>query len=358
MARILTQLGVTAAIAIVGFGGWYAWDQSQAGSAAEEEQRARSAPGVVVTAAVRTPLERTVAAVGTGRPLRSVDLVPSAGGRVIEIGFEGGDSVQEGDVLLRLDDTNEQTALIEARAELERATSALARQQTLMNQGRVTEINLENATSDFSVATADLARAEKAIRDKVLIAPFDGTTGFRTVDIGALITNTTSIATLDDLTALNVDFAIPERFYGEVALGDTVRATTEIFPGEAFDGTLISIGRSIDTVSRSFNARARIENPGARLPADVFMRVTLVLESREGTTVPEEAVSAEGGALYVYVVTDAKAERRPVNIGIRTAGQAEVIEGIEPGEQVITRGLQKVRDGAPVSIIDTTAKGS
>jgi membrane fusion protein (multidrug efflux system) len=359
MAKILTQLGVVVAIAVAGYGGWHVWNQSQTGTGGEEASgRPRSAPGVVVTPAQIAPLERTVAAVGTGRPVRSVELVPSAGGRVIEIGFEGGDTVKAGDVLLRLDGTNEQATLTEAQAELARAESAFRRQQTLKEQGRVTEINMENAEADRSVAVAVLARAEKALADKTLLAPFDGTVGFRAVDIGALITNSTSIATLDDLSALNVDFSIPERFYGEVALGDEIRATTEIFPGEAFDGRLISIGRSIDTVSRSFTARARIENPGARLPADVFMRVTLVLESREGTVVPEEAVSAEGGALYVYVVADEKAERRPVEIGIRSAGQAEIRDGVTAGEMVVTRGLQKVRDGAAVSIIDAPATGS
>ena len=358
MAGILKQLGVAAVIAAVGYGGWYAWDQSQAGADAESAGRPRSAPGVVVAPAVLAPLERTVAAVGTGRPVRSVDLVTSAGGRVAEVALEGGDQVAAGDVILRLDDTDAQTALIEARAELDRAKAAFARQETLKQQGRVTEVNLENAAADLSVAQADLARAEKALADRTLIAPFPGTIGFRTVDIGAMVANTTTIASLDDLSALNVDFAIPERFYGEVALGDTVRATTEIFPGEAFDGTLISIGRSIDTVSRSFTARARVENADARLPADVFMRVTLVLESREGIVVPEEGVSAEGGAVYVYVITDEKAARRPVTIGIRTGGTAEVLKGVEAGEMVVTRGLQKVRDGAQVRLIDAPATGS
>lgn len=350
MASMVRQLGVVAVIAAAGAGGWFLWT---AHGAAEEERsaRERSPPGVVLETAVKDRIERIVAAVGTGRPVRSVELEPSTAGRVTEIGFEGGEEVEAGDLLLALDPVDAEASLAEAKAELERAESAFGRQRTLMRQGRVTESNFEIANAERSVARARVDRARKALEDRTLRAPFDGVARFRTVDVGALVDSDTAIGALDDISSLNVDFAVPERFYGEVELGADVRATTEIFPAERFSGELVGVGRSIDTVSRSFTARARIENEDLRLPADVFMRVELVLETREGVIVPEEAISAEGGERFVYVVKDGRAVQRPVVIGIRRPGGAEIVEGVAVGEEVITRGLQKAADGAPVTIL-------
>lgn len=353
MAGAFRQILATAVIAALGVGGWQAW--SSLGEAAEPEaRRERPAPGVVVEPTRVEALERTVAAVGAGRPVQSVQLAPSSGGRIVEIGFEGGEAVEAGAVLLRLDPTNQQSSLTEAEAELRQRKSDFDRQQALLKQGRVTESVFENAAAALSIAEVDVARAQKALRDRTLTAPFDGVVAFRTADMGALMDANSPVGTLDDISALNVDFSVPERFYGEVKVGSTIRATSEIFPGEVFTGELIGVGRRIDTVSRSFTARARVANPDLRLPADVFMRVTLVLEKRDGIIAPEEAISSEGGGAYVYVIADGKAERRKVTLGIRRAGVAEIAEGVEAGEMVVTRGLQKVRDGAPVRLLDLT----
>ena len=350
MAGAFRQILATATIALLGAGAWYGW--TAMGEAAEPSaRRDRPAPGVIVTPARIEQLERTVAAVGSGRPVRSVQLAPSSGGRVVAIGFEGGEAVSAGAVLLQLDPTNQQSTLTEAQAELTQRQSDFSRQQTLLRQGRVTESVYEAAAAALSIAEVEVARAEKALRDRTLTAPFDGVVAFRTADIGALLDANAPVGSLDDISALNVDFAVPERFYGEVRVGAAIRATSEIFPGEVFVGELIGVGRRIDTVSRSFIARARIDNPDLRLPADVFMRVTLVLERREGVIAPEEAISVEGGGAYVYVVADGKATRRAVSVGIRSAGVAEITEGIEAGDMLVTRGLQKVRDGAPVRVL-------
>lgn len=354
MAGVFRQILATAVISTMGVGGWYAWNNLSE-AAEPQARRARPAPAVVVQPTRIEVLERTVAAVGTGRPVRSVQLAPSSGGRIVEIGFEGGEAVETGAVLLRLDPTNQQSTLTEAEAELRQRQADFDRQQALMKQGRVTESVFENAAAALSIAEVVVERAQKDLRDRTLVAPFDGVVAFRTADIGALLTANTPVGALDDISALNVDFAVPERFYGEVQLGASIRATTEIFPGQAFSGELIGIGRRIDTVSRSFTARARIDNPDLLLPADVFMRVKLVLEKRSGVIAPEEAISTEAGEAYVYVVNDDRAERRKVSIGIRREGVAEIVDGVEAGEMVVTRGLQKVRDGAPVRVTDPDA---
>ncbi|MGF1660723.1 MAG: efflux RND transporter periplasmic adaptor subunit [Rubrimonas sp.] len=351
MAGILKQLAIIALLGGAGYGGWVAWS-GQTGDAPPQAERARQAPGVVVAPAWLERVERTVSAVGTGRALQSVELATLSEGRVVELGFQGGDPVEAGQVLLRLDDAAERARLQEAQAELDRAQSAFARAEELLGRNQIARTAYESAKADFDSASAVVDRAGKELEDRTLRAPFSGVMGYRLLDLGAVARSNTPIGTLDDLTALDVDFSLPERFYGEVGPGAPVRAASEAFPGEVFEGEVASVARRLDPVSRAFTARARIPNPEKKLPAGAFMRVTLVLDAREGVTAPEEAIVAEGGARYVYVVADERAERRAVTIGGRRDGRAEIVDGLAADELVVTRGVQKVADGRPVRILE------
>ncbi len=357
MLSILRQVLLLAVLAVVAVVGWRYFGEA-AFTGAEQTARARAAPGVVVAAVTRDRIERSVSAIGKAKPLRSIALAPSAGGRVVEIAVAGGETVAAGDPVIRLDDAAEQAAVADARARLARAAAAFERSRSLQAQGRVAQTTFEGAETDQATAEAALARAMKALEDRTLRAPFGGVIGFLSVDLGAIVDQGEAIATLDDISALDVDFAVPERFFGETRAGAAVRAETEIYPGETFSGEVTGIDRRIDTVSRSFTARARIPNDGLRLPAGAFMRVTLVLEARESVVAPEEAIVSEAGARYVYVVEDGAARRRAVTLGQRLPGRVAILDGLEDGELVITRGVQQARDGAPVRILETETEAA
>jgi len=357
MASIARQLAIIVVLAGAGYGGWQLW-RSQDAASSEAPARARAAPGVVVAAVALDRVERTVAAVGAARPLRSVALATLSDGRITELGFSGGERVRAGQALLKLDDATERATVQEAQADLDRASNAFDRAYALYTQRRLSETEFDAARAGLSGAEARLERAQKALEDRTVLAPFDGVAGFRMADVGAVVRANTPVADLADISALDVDFAVPERFYGEVRAGAEVRATTQIFPGEAFDGVVTSVSPRIDTVSRSFTARARIPNPDLRLPGDAFMRVTLVLAARQGVLAPEEAVVSEAGETYVYVVAQDRAERRAVTVGARLKGRAEITQGLAPGEMVITRGVQKVGDGRAVRVIEIEGEGA
>jgi membrane fusion protein (multidrug efflux system) len=349
MGSILKQLLIVAVLA-----GVAAWAiQTRTEDPADGERGGRPATGVEVALARADQVERVVAAVGTGRALRSVELRFSSSGRVAEVLFEDGDAVSEGDVLARLEEDAQRAALAEAEAALAEAEAAFERARSLEAQGRIAGAAFDAAQSELLRARARRDRATTELDDRTLRAPFDGVIGFSEIDPGAVVGPETVIGTLDDISRLDVQFSIPERFFGEVEAGDAVRATTRIFPGEVFDGAVRAIDRRVDEVSRAFRVRARFENPGLRLPAGAFMQVELVLESREGVLAPEEALVTEAGAVHLFVVgPDDRIEKRRVRVGGRRAGEAEVLEGLEAGERVVTRGVQKVRDGAEVRILN------
>lgn len=355
MAGVLKQLVVVAALGAAGAGAWQYW--ASAGAPEASGGRRGGGPTAVVAEVVGVErVERTVSAVGAAQARRSVELAPSAAGRVVEIAVEGGETVAAGDVVLRLESDAQTAALAQAEAELARARAAFDRFETLAAEGRVAANVLEEARADLAAAEAARAAAEKALRDRTLRAPFGGSVGFRAVDLGAMVEPGDRVATLDDVSALDVDFSAPERFFGAVAIGAPVRATTAIYPEETFEGRVTAIDRRIDAVTRSFRARARIPNPGGRLPAGAFMRVTLVLDRREGVVAPEESVVIEAGAPYVLVAAPDgegwRAERRAVRLGQRLPGRVEVLDGLDPGERVVTRGVQRARDGAPLRLLD------
>lgn len=349
MASLLRQLLVLALItaaaawAIVGRQG----DDDSAASA----RRERPAPLVEVEPARLAKIERSVSAVGTGRARRSVELRPVDAGRVLDIAFRPGDLVEEGAALVTLDSATELAALAEAEAELEETRAAYERAEALQKQGRVTGQSFEGARANLLRAEARLGRARADLEERVIRAPFAGLVGLTDLTEGALVGRETSIATLEDLSVLRVEFRTPERFFADVALGDPVRVETTIHPGETFDGVVVAVDRRVDETSRAFRVRAEIPNPDLLLPSGLFLRVTLVFDARDGVVAPEQAVTVEGDGAYVYVVDDAGVvERRPITVGQRGDGVAEAISGLSAGENVVTRGIQKVSDGTRVRL--------
>ncbi|SDX85142.1 membrane fusion protein, multidrug efflux system [Albimonas donghaensis] len=352
MASLLRQIVVLAALA--GGAGWAIQTQFPQEAAGDGEARKRPPVSVAVAEARAGEVERVVSAIGTGRALRSVELRFTDTGRVSEILFDDGDAVEAGAVLARLDDAAEQAALAEASAALEEAQAAFERAEALREQGRVTTAAFDVAAGLLKRARARKAAAEADLDGRYLRAPFDGVVGFAAIDPGAVVSSGANIATLDDISELEVQFAVPERHFGEVAVGRAVRATTSIFPDESFLGEVRSIDRRVDELSRAFRVRARFPNNGLRLPAGAFMQVELVLDARQGVIAPEEALVVEAGAVHVFVLNaDDRIERREVVVGGRRAGEAEIISGLEAGERVVTRGVQKVRDGVPARALQT-----
>ncbi len=300
--------------------------------------------------------ERRVEAVGSTRSRRAVEIVPETSGRINEIDFEPGAPVSAGDVLARLDDDIERANHTEAQANLDEAQRALDRGRTLRESNTITQASMEQLISQEAVARAALDRARRRLEDREIKAPFDGVVGLRQVDVGARVTESTVITTLDDRSEVEIDFSLPETLYGSVYAGQAVVATTAAFPGREFTGEVINIDSRIDPTSRSFRVRARLPNPNQILPAGMFMHISVVLEAQDVVMVPEESILAEGTRNYVFVANGDQASRREVSLGQREVGFVEIVEGIEAGEQVVVEGTQRLRDGAPIRVMGAAAE--
>ena len=337
-------------------GYWYVGGSADVGGAKVATDDKRQQPPLVdVAPALSKTLARKVEAVGTTRARQSVDISPAASGRILSIDFVPGSQIQKGDTLVRLDDVAERADVAEAEAERREAELKLERARALVARRSVPQATVDELEAAFAAAEARLNRARKQLAERNVQAPFAGRVGLKQVDVGARVDDDTVITTLDDLDEVEVEFAVPEIFFGAVAPEQPVTATSAAFDARVFDGAIKTVGSRIDRVSRSFQVRATIPNDDLALPAGMFMLVELTLAERTVVTVPEEAVMVSGDQTRLFVVEGGKAMRREVVLGQREIGLVEIIDGLKAGEQGVVKGVQKVRPGAEVRIAGETA---
>ncbi|MFC1695302.1 efflux RND transporter periplasmic adaptor subunit, partial [Pseudomonadota bacterium] len=203
---------------------------------------------------------------------------------------------------------------------------------------------------------ADLAAvraAESRLAHTVIRAPFDGQLGLRRVSMGSIVSPSTIITTLDDTSQIKLDFDVPEVFLARLERGLMVTAHSAAWPDLEFHGEVISIDTRVDPVSRTITVRALLPNEPSRLRAGMFLTVSMLKEDVVSLLIPEQALIPERSKQFVFVVNDQDlVERREVITGRRRPGQVEVLEGLSPGELVVTEGTQSARPGQPVRIVE------
>ncbi len=304
---------------------------------------------------VAVPVERgtwadVIEALGTARANESVDVTAKVTETVGKVNFQDGDLVDAGQVLVELTGRAEVAQLEEARAAWKEAQQQYDRQVDLVKQGTIARSQL-----DAQVALRDAAKARmEAIRarlsDRVITAPFAGVLGFRRVSEGTLVTPGTEIATLDDISTIKVDFSVPEVNLSAIKRGLAVSATSAAYPGRVFKGEVVSIDSRIDPVTRAITVRAAIPNPDAALKPGMLLAVQMASSERDALILPEIAVFGIGSSHFVYAVDQGVARQVEVGIGARREGRVEITTGLSEGQNVVTDGIVKLRDGAKIAL--------
>lgn len=343
------QMLVLAVLAGAGFGVWqFVTDDGKNADAA-----VRQAPPEipVVVEPVRTGVaSETVDAIGTSRANEAVALTTEIQGTIESIDFANGETVAAGEVIVTLDADEAEADLASAEAALYNARRLVERALTLLGSSSISQAQVDELQAGLAAAEADVAAATARLADTRVAAPFGGTLGIRQVSLGALVSPGDLIVTLDDLSLIKVDFAIPETLLSQIAPGLPVRVTSDAFPDRVFEGEIQTIATRVDPVNRTIAAVAVLENSDGVLRPGMFLTVRVTLDVRpDALLVSEEALVPQGERQFVYVVSDGKAERREVAIGARYDGDVEIAAGLEEGSMVVIRGIQRLRDGAPVS---------
>jgi membrane fusion protein (multidrug efflux system) len=309
---------------------------------------------VTTAPAVLKDFAHEVEALGTMRANESVDITSKLSDRVVAIHFKEGQQVRAGDVLVELDSVEERADLAGAEAALLDSRSQFNRSRELFQTRALSEAQMDQLQAALSANEARVAAARSRLSDTIIVAPFAGRVGLRNVSLGGLVNPGAVITTLDDLSTMKLDFAVPEVFLATLKQGQQVGAVSSAYSGEVFNGRVGSIDTRVDPVTRSVAVRALIENRDARLRPGMFMTVTLTRSEGQALMVPEEAIVPEDDLHFVFLLQDGRAVKRTVEIGRRRPGEVEILEGLSADDPIIVDGTINVRDGLPVRLIART----
>jgi len=311
-------------------------------------------PAVIVEIVGEEMIADRIEALGTLRPNETVNLTASVSDTISSIHFEDGQAVEAGDVLVELTDTEESALLSEAETLADEARRQFERHEELRVSGSASESLLDERRREWRAAEARLEAVRSRLQDRLVIAPFSGRVGLRTVSPGALVSPGQTITTLVDDSRMKLDFSVPAIYFASVRPGTRIEATTPVLPDQTFTGTVSSIDSTIDPVTRAMTVRAVIENSDHELVGGMLMTLDLLRNERQAIVISEEAIIPQGETRHVMVVAQSgdllTVQKRMVELGARMPGRVEVLSGLEIGEQIVTHGTLKVRPGMPIRI--------
>jgi membrane fusion protein (multidrug efflux system) len=317
--------------------------------AAGDAGRALRAEAWVVETA---PIRESVRSVGTLAANESVQVVAELSRRLVAVEVAEGTEVEAGQRLFKLDDADlrAQLAQLEARRTLAARTEARQRDLLDYDKKALSQQAYDQAQSDLAAVQAEIQALRVTLAKTEIRAPFRARVGLRRVSEGAWVTPDTPLTTLQDVSRMKIDFTLPERYAGAVAIGQAFRFRVA-GRGEDFDGRVIAVESAIDAPTRSLLVRGVSENPGGALLPGAFASVELPIErSAEGILAPAQAIVPAATGHAVYVLKDGAAELREVEIGLRTRDAVEILRGLAPGETVLTTNLLRLRPGARVEV--------
>ena len=319
---------------------------------------AAAAKPIPVTTLVAQPSawSDSLQAIGNVTARESVTLTSKVSEVVQDVHFESGDEVRAGTPLVTLRGDSQQAALVSAQALYAEAEQLYKRQVSLADQQLVARASLDTQKSIRDAALARVQQMRADIGDRNVRAPFAGVLGLRQVSPGALITPSTVIATLDDVSRVYADFQVPESALASVQAGNQVTGSTVAYPGREFTGNVSTVDARLDPNTRAVTVRADFPNPDRVLRPGMLLDVRLFRPERQALVIPELAVVQVGRESFVYrVKPDGSVEQAKVVTGVRRDGKVEIVEGLAGGERIVIEGTGKLRPGVKIADTPTQA---
>ncbi len=303
---------------------------------------------VVIAPVAFEPEHLRLDAVGTSRALRSVTLFPEIAGLVDEVAFTSGQRVEAGDLLLSLDTRDEKLALELAEVRLADAQRLAERYARAGGSDAIPITDVEAAETALKAARIERDRAQVALEDRYVRAPFAGWVGLTDVEIGDRVDPSIPVTTLDDRSSLLVNFDVPELMLGAVQAGEAVAVSPWSGTAEKVLGEVTDIGSRIDPMTRSVVARARVPNVDDRLRPGMSFRVELRIEGRDFPVVPEVALQWGAEGAYVWTLDEGRARRVGVDIVQRLEGRVLIDAELDVDDRIVTEGVQSMREGRAI----------
>ena len=289
-------------------------------------------------------------AVGTIEAEETVRIVNEISGVVRELPFAEGQPVAEGDLIARLDDSELAAESARADALRDQARTNHQRVQQLFEQHAASQQEMDDVGSALKVAEANAVVARTRFEKARIRSPLTGVAGRRLVSPGAYLAVGTPITEVASVGTVKIGFSAPERYLPQLRRRAVVSVTTTAYAGEVFSGDISVVDPILDPTSHTVQMVARVHNRAGKLRPGMSADVTASLGERpHALTVPDEAVFSEGDQSFVYVVKpDSTVTRRVVVLGLRESMRAEITQGLQSGDRVVSAGYQKLFEGAHI----------
>jgi membrane fusion protein (multidrug efflux system) len=326
-------------------------------------------PDAVTTiVAAREEWPATLNSIGTVAAVQGVTVSADLSGIVDRIAFDSGKTVEKGDVLVQLDTRQEQAQLAGAESQLQLARLNLERMTGLVQQDAVSRAEYDAAAAAHKQAEARLGEIRATIERKTIRAPFSGVLGIRQVNLGQYLTDGAPVVPLQSLNPVYVNFGVPQQEASQMRTGRTVRITVGELGDNEFTGRVSAVDSVVDQTTRNVQVQATLANPGGKLRPGMFVQAQVLLGSaRPVVALPASAISYAPYGDSVFVVSDMKnpqgqtyrgVRQQVVKLGAARGDQIAVLSGINPGEEIVSSGVFKLRNGAPVQVNNTVQPGN
>ena len=378
MKRWLIMVGCVVALIVVA-GGLWGYNVSKKMAAF----KAMGKPKQTVTATHVQPQQwrNELHAMGSLRAVRGADLAPEVAGTVDRVNFESGTDVKAGAVLLQLRVNDERAKLDALQAAADLTESVYRRNRQQFDAKAISQAQLDSDATNVKSAKAQVAQQQALVDKKIIRAPFAGHLGIREVDEGQYIAAGTKVVTLQALDPIHIDFAVPQQELAVISAGQAVTVRVDVFPDKTFSGRIAAIDPAVDINTRTVKVRATLKNPERKLLPGMFARVALETgDPQEYLTLPQTAITYNPYGESVFIVTTPDrldgaahdqaaaqaAKQKPkagsdqqtelvakqvfIKVGPKRGDQVAILGGIEKGDEVVTSGQLKLKNGVPVII--------
>ena len=332
---------------------------------AAQIQKASSAPHMQPATAVTTVAAEPVTwqpvlqAIGTLAPVEGVTISADADGTVVRIAADSGTAVKAGDLLVELDTTVETAQLNATQARGELARINITRAKELLQTNAMAKSEFDSIDAAYKQSVADVAAIQALIDKKHVRAPFDGRVGIRLVNVGQYVSKGRALLPLQKLNPIFVNFSVPQRQLPDLTPNQKISVTVDAFRGKVFPGVISAINSEVDPATRNISVQATLENPAEVLRSGMFAQVEIQLPPGEPRiALPATAINYAPYGNSVFIVEKMKQNDREylgvrqqiVKLGDTRGDLVAIEEGIKPGEQVVTAGGFKLRNGAEVQV--------
>lgn len=327
-------------------------------------------PPTAVTTAVaeKSQWQPTLETIGTVTAINGVTISTDLAGIVSKIAFDSGSQVKAGDLLVQLNTEQEQAQLAQAEAQRDWTQITLTRNQDLLTKKAVAQSDFDSATAQFHQAQATVDQYKALIARKTLRAPFSGIVGIRQVNLGQYLNTGDAVVTLQSFDPIYVNFSLPQQNLSQITVGQPVELTLDAYGDKVFTGKITAINSLVDQNSRNVQIQATLPNSETQLRPGMYAKIKVVLpETQEVIAIPSSSIHYAPYGDSVFIVSEMKSEdgkkykgvkEQFVKLGQTKGDLTAVLSGVNPGDELVTSGVFRLKSGAAIIVNNKSTPGS